>query len=303
MPCGPGHGDVNFDRADGAGSAAAERFEVLANFSGGLIAIRRIHLEALRGDVAKGLRNGGVDFDWRLGPLARALEHGGLNGVGFVRHAADEQLVKNHAEGEKVGALIDVFAHNLLGRHVFGRAHQGAGLGATAFHRAGDAEVHDRDAALLIDHDVLRLEVAVHDTLGVSGFQRQTNLLHDRNDFLRSEAALLGDQTLEVLAIDEVHGDELDSFRFTKIENADYIFVGDFARKDEFLLEALKNVRMNGEFGANHFKSDETFEFCVAGLVDRAHAALSEELNDFVAAEYGTGRERRSENLSSRANR
>ena len=61
-------------------------------------------------------------------------------------------------------------ALGLLGRHVGRRAQDGAGggeRGVVALEPAGQAEVHDDQAAPGVDHDVGRLEVAVDDPLAV----------------------------------------------------------------------------------------------------------------------------------------
>ena len=65
-----------------------------------------------------------------------------------------------------VGALVDLLAEDLLGRHVFWRADHVAGLRelrVALLLRRGDAEVHDLDQALLVDQHVGGLQVAVDD--------------------------------------------------------------------------------------------------------------------------------------------
>ena len=57
----------------------------------------------------------------------------------------------------------------------------------------------------------------------------------------------------------------------------------DFARQDQLLFEAAKNFGMAGELGTYQFERDQALEFGVARLVDRAHAALAEQLKNFEA--------------------
>ena len=54
-------------------------------------------------------------------------------------------------------------ALRLLGREVLRRAHDRARLGHVRGAGAGDPEVGDLDAPVVVDQHVLRLEVAVHD--------------------------------------------------------------------------------------------------------------------------------------------
>ena len=64
---------------------------------------------------------------------------------------------------------------------------RGPGLGLRD--EFGDAEVHQLHAALRIEQDVLRLDVAVQHALLVGVLQRVANLRHDRERLLRRETA------------------------------------------------------------------------------------------------------------------
>ena len=69
-----------------------------------------------------------------------------------------EQFVEDQADAENVGALVKRAAQGLLGRHVFERADDSAGLSQPGFaERARQAEVHHHDPAVLVAHDVLGL--------------------------------------------------------------------------------------------------------------------------------------------------
>ncbi len=178
-----------------------------------------------------------------------------------------------------------MLAHHLFGRHVVRGADDRAGLGhaAALFHGAGDAEIHHDDAAGFFDHDVLRLQVAVDHAFGVRCVERGAGLVDDVGAFFEGEASLLLDQRGEILAFDELHGDELHTIGFAKIENPDDVFLGDFPSEDQLLLEALKNLLVDGEFRADDFQSDEAVEFEVPRFVDGAHAAFAQHLDNFVA--------------------
>ena len=83
------------------------------------------------------------------------------------RRAAGEHLVEDRAQGVDVGGGRDVGgrAAGLLGGHVARRAHDvaGAGQARLALHQLGQAEVGDLRDALVGEHDVGRLDVAVDD--------------------------------------------------------------------------------------------------------------------------------------------
>ncbi len=97
------------------------------------------------------------------------------------RRVPGQHLEEHAAERVEVGAAVEVRGvAALLGRHVERRAHQraAAGLvhlpGAKVARQLGDPEVDqlDRVGRLRLDEDVLGLEVAVDDPLGVRGLQR-----------------------------------------------------------------------------------------------------------------------------------
>ena len=106
------------------------------------------------------------------------LEHDGRRRVAGEGHVAGERLVDDDAERVDVGARVYVGSlRALFGRHVLRRADDEVGRGQARIGlvygllNLGDAEVQDlRPVAAargLFEHDVVALEVAVDDALGV----------------------------------------------------------------------------------------------------------------------------------------
>ena len=130
--------------------------------SRGSLAVRRaIQVEIARVDL--GDLGGGPQ---RLGDVAQHHRHRRLGVVEGRR--AGEQLVRDAADRVEVGPRTDVARHRLLGRHVGRRPDRRAGGGhvgarARLLRRLRDPEVGDLDRAVLGHHQVLGLEVAVHD--------------------------------------------------------------------------------------------------------------------------------------------
>src|SRR3989442_145328 len=218
------------------------------------------------------------------GSFLSALQQAGHDTVGFVRHFAGKQFVEDQAEGKKVRALIEFLAERLLRRHVVHGSDERAGLGhAVAFERARQAEVHDQNSAGLIAHDVLRLQVTMNDPHAVRGFKRTADLLHDLDRFLGGELVFLVYEGAEILTLDVLHGDELHPLCFAQVVNADYIFVGDLASKEQFLLEAVENSLIAGKIGSNDFQGYWPTQLAVHGLVDRAHPAFAQNFENFVS--------------------
>src|SRR5205807_9906066 len=202
------------------------------------------------------------------GSFLGALKQAGDNALSFVRHFAGKQFVEDQAEGKQVGALVKFLAERLLRGHVVHGADERAGLGhAVAFQRARQAEVHDQNAAGLVAHDVLRLQVTMNDSHAVRGFERTAHLLHDLDRFLGGELGFLVYEGAEVFTLDVLHGDELHPLGFAQVVNADYIFVGDLASEEQFLLEAVENSLIAGKIGSNDFQGYWPTQLAVHGFV------------------------------------
>ena len=165
---------------------------------------------------------------------------------------------------------------------------------AIAFESAGHAEIHDQNATGFVAHDVLRLQVAVNDANAMSGFERAADLLDDLDCFFGRKYFVLKNQRAQVFALDELHGDELNAVGVAKVIDADDVFVRDLMGKEKLLLEAGDNRGIGRKLTPNEFQGDEAVEFAVAGLVDRAHAAFAQQLQDLVATGHDiTGIEQR----------
>ena len=106
------------------------------------------------------------------------------------RRLANEQLVQHAREAVLIAPPIDLRrARRLLRAHVGGRADDRPGLGQRllvgVIDRARDAEIRDHGRAVR-QHDVVRLDVAVHHAAAVGVAQCPRHLRDDANRlFLR----------------------------------------------------------------------------------------------------------------------
>ena len=219
------------------------------------------------------------------GPFLRALQQAGNGAVGLERHSAGQQFVKDQPDGEDVRAGVQFFRPRLLWRHVLDRAQHGAGLGhAVGLQRSRQAEVHHRHASLAVAHDVAGLQVAVDDALAVRRLQSGAHLLDDFHGLVRRKLAPLRQQGAQVRAHQVLHGDELDAVGFADVENANDVAVGDLASGQQLLLEPRQDLGIARQVGPDHLQRDGAIEFAVLRLVNRAHAAQPQHLQDLVAA-------------------
>ena len=83
--------------------------------------------------------------------------------VARERRLAGEHLVEQRSERVEVAPRPGGFAQRLLGREIGDRADQSAAAHSRAGLGGGQAEVAEPGAAVVVDPDVRRLQVAVHD--------------------------------------------------------------------------------------------------------------------------------------------
>ena len=139
----------------------------------------------------------------------------------------------------------------------------------------------------LLDHDVLGLEVAVDDALLVRGGEALRDLLRDLDRARERQRAGRAQHLRQRLALDERHRQVLDAVDLAEVVNADDVLVGDLAREHELALEALLELLRGGRIRlrgrADHLDRDRDAELVIERLVDGAHAAGAEQLDDRVA--------------------
>ncbi len=145
------------------------------------------------------------------------------------------------------------------------------------------AEVHHQDAAGLVSHDVLRLQVAVDDACAVGGVERHTYLANDLHRFLWRKLSLFPVQLSKVASFDKFHSDELHAVRFGKIVDADHVLVRHLVRGHQFLLESRQDRGIAGHLRADQFQGHYAFHFAVFRFIDRSHSAFAEQRQNLIA--------------------
>ena len=90
------------------------------------------------------------------------------------------------------------------------------------------------------------------------------------------------DEGQQVLALDVLHGDELHSVGFTQVVNADDVAVRHLMSQQQFLLEAIDDGLVASQIGPDYLQRNGAVQFEVGRLINRAHAALPENLDDLI---------------------
>jgi len=104
---------------------------------------------------------------------------------------AGNHLNENHTQCPDVAALVDGFAKDLLGGHVWkgpcGRDALGSAGGG---HKPGQAKVHDFGHLVIGNDDVGRLDVAMHDVARMSSAQPAGDLDSQVERFADGDCAM-----------------------------------------------------------------------------------------------------------------
>ena len=269
------------DQASGARARGQQRLDELV---GVREPPRRVLLQRAQHDRVERRRDRRVELARRHRRLGDLLERDGDGRLGVERHAAGQHLVEDDPDRVQVRAGVDGLALRLLGRQVLRGAHHRARLGHVRRAGARDAEVGDLDAALLVDHHVVRLDVAVDDPalVGVAGGAQ--DLQHDVDRRLRRRRAALADDVLERAPADQLHRDVVGAVPLAAVEDADDAGVLQARRAGRLAPEALDERDVLGQVAVEQLERDAAPELLVLGLVDVGHPAGAELGDDLVAA-------------------
>ncbi len=313
---GLGAGDPEAAEAGEGGEAGGEGDAAAGAVAAGAVEglEERVHRrEALGGFGAEAALDDGEeprgDADVaRRGAHLAAGDRGGdlVDRVAGERELVEQGLVEGRAEAELVGGGADVVGPVVLLRGHVGRgpddvaaagdADVGAGLGGWFGEVVGglgvaEAEVEDADAAVVADHRVARLEVAVDEAGGVRGGQAAAGLDEHGDDVEPAAGALL-EPGLQGVAADELHGDE-----HVAVVGADVVDDGDVGVGDAGHGLGLAEQAGLGSHGAaagagaQELDGDAAVELGVVGGVDDAHCAVAELLQEGEAADAVAGGE------------
>ena len=193
----------------------------------------------------------------RLGEMAQRNRH---DGVALKGHHPREQLVE-----------------------VARGSHDRAGLGDLRGAGARDAEVCDLDAALVVEHHVVGLEVAVHDAAAVGEARGAQDLLGDVDRVLRRQRRVLADDRVERAPVEELHRDVVGAAPLAAVVDADDVGMRERGGAGGLAAEALDELLVLGEALVEQLDRDAAAELGVLGAVDLGHAAGANARHDPVA--------------------
>jgi hypothetical protein len=176
-------------------------------------------------------------------------------------------------------------AAGLLRAEVVNRAKGRAGQGERGLgQRPGDPEVRDLHPAVAGHEDVAGLDVAMDDTALMGHLDGPRHLARDPRGLPWREGPAPPDDRRQILAVDELHHNVGAGGVGAVVVDGDDAGVIQGGGRLGLLSEASEEVGIGAVLGAKDLERDIPLELGVAGSVDRGHAALSEQLDQPIAA-------------------
>ena len=151
--------------------------------------------------------------------------------------------------------------------------------------KAGDAEVHHLDGAVRQQHDVLRLDVPVHDALLMGVLQRRQNLCDEvQRLFIRQRLGAVLHIFFQRDAVDILHHDKLELVR-----HADIVYLYDIGMIQHrnrlgFVFKPPHKILVAAAFLPQDLHRHKAVFQKVGGFVDVGHAAGTDQLLQLVTA-------------------
>ena len=158
--------------------------------------------------------------------------------AGAERPRAGQQLVHDGAERIQVRGAGEIQALHLLGRHVAGRTGDALDARDVGVGHQGDAKIDDAHVAVLREHDVRGLDVAVNHATRVRVVQRLGALEHQLDDVVDAQqvvGAAVGGQGARAV---HVLGDDV---------AVPILFTGVVDRQDVRVVQHAHHVRLGQE--------------------------------------------------------
>jgi hypothetical protein len=218
-----------------------------------------------------------VGFIRREG-LADAGGQGADGRVGDEGDGPRERLVEHQGQRVHVGLAVHRLAFGRLGRHVAGGAHHGAGrLGVSRLGQsAGHAEVGHTDQALLVEKQVGRLDVAVHQAPAVRVGQALCHLGPQMGRLRMGQPDAAVEQVAQ-RAPAEILQDQIWAIGvLTPVEDAQHVGVVEGGHRPGLGPEALQEGLVRGQPGLEYLDRDVTLQGHVFGQEDVSRGASAQ---------------------------
>ncbi len=215
------------------------------------------------------------------------LHRHGHRRVTVERSAAGEHFVHDDAQGVDIGRGTDHLALRLLGRIILNGAERhacgGQPLGAGILVDAGDAKIRQLDELVVVEHDVLRLDIAMDDATLVRGAQAKGHVVGNDDGALITEPAVALDVASQVGAFDVLHDDVVALATLAVVEHLDDVGVLQQRGRARLALEPRDELGVAAVYLAQDLDGDGAAHAQIHSAVDGGHSAAANGFLQFVA--------------------
>src|ERR1019366_4275463 len=135
-----------------------------------------------------------------------------------------------------------------------------------------------------VDHNVLGLQVPMHNAVRVNVIERLADARHDPGSTLGGKLTLSADQLTEKFSVDPLHHHVYPAVTrvFEDFHNARMLeFLADLL----FPFEAIEELRIGLHFRVRDFDSDDTVVLSIGRAKNRSHSAAGNEVFNAVMVE------------------
>ena len=209
------------------------------------------------------------------------------SGVGPL---AREQLVEDEPDGVDVAAGRGLAPRELLGGHVGGSPRPGL-VAVDRARQAGQAEVCDAHVAAPVEHDVLRLEVAMDHSFVVGGGHPGAELPRDLHGLVTRQVADPAQERRQVFPVHVLHGQEGLAVRFANVVHPADRGVRDLPRHASLVVEAAEPLGILAQRGGQELEGHRLPEHEVLRAVHLAHATPAQQLDHAIPIQQQGPRE------------
>ena len=284
----PGPAGEHGDRRDTGGAPAAPRAGACPIYGGQPRRHRPRPLVGLRSE--RGYQGGGHGGgQLRTGAAQRPRECGAIAPLG--RSRSRQRLERHDGEGIQVGPAVEpLLPGGLFGRHVIGSADRDPGRRQRRGRNAHDVrhpEVGEQRATrVVVDEDVGRLHVAVHDAALVGMVERPADLpCHAQRGVERRP--LLRERALQRGPAHERHDEERDPVAHAKIVHRHDVRVSEGCGERGFLLKASPAHFAGRHLERQDLDGDHVPQRHVPRAVDESHPPGAHRAEQLVAIADG----------------